>query len=36
VPAGIAGPVLGRLDDRLRGVVAEFGRRFGTGGGAAA
>ena len=31
VPDEIAGPVLARLDDRLRGIVAEFQRRYGTG-----
>ena len=31
VPDHIAEPVLARLDDRLRGVVAEFRQRFGTG-----
>ena len=31
VPDHIAGPVLARLDDRLRGVVVEFRQRFGAG-----
>ena len=34
VPAEIAGPVLERLDDRLRGVVQAFRERFGLGVGA--
>jgi ADP-ribosylglycohydrolase len=31
VPGWIAEPVLAALDDRLRGVVIEFQRRFGAG-----
>jgi ADP-ribosylglycohydrolase len=31
VPAAIAEPVLGRLDDRLRGVVEDFRRRYALG-----
>jgi ADP-ribosylglycohydrolase len=31
VPAAVESEVLGRLDDRLRGVVSRFGERFGCG-----